>query len=108
MSQCGSGIDDLVEGEQAEVDGHDLDDGAHPTERGADTDTDESQFRQRRVTHPIRTELLEEAFRGRVGATVAADIFTHQHDSVVSGQRVTESVVHRSSIAHLHATLPGV
>ena len=47
-------VDDLVEREQAEVDGHDLDDRPHPGERGADAGADERGLRQRRVADRAR------------------------------------------------------
>ena len=61
VQQRGGVVHDLVEREQAEVDGHDLDDRAHAAERGADAGADEGRLRQRRVADALGPELLEQA-----------------------------------------------
>ncbi len=45
MAQRRSGIDDLIEGQQAEVHRHDFHDRAETAQRGADTDADKTQLR---------------------------------------------------------------
>ena len=91
-------VHDLVEGEQAEVDRHDLDDGAHPAQRGADAGSDEGRLRQRRVADPLGPELLEQAQADRVAAAVAPDVLAHEEDSVVAGQRFAERLAHRLAV----------
>ena len=77
-------VHDLVEREQAEVDGHDLDDRPHPAERGADAGADERRLRQRRVADALGTELVEQALAHREAAAVAADVLAHQEHAVVA------------------------
>ena len=54
----GGVVDDLVEREQAEVDGHDLDDRPHAAERRADAGADEPGLAQRGVADALGPELV--------------------------------------------------
>ena len=76
-------VEDLIEGEQAEVHRHDLDDRAHPAEGGADTGAHERRFRQRRVTDPLGPELLEQPLAHGEAAAVPADVLAHQEHSII-------------------------
>ena len=89
--QGGRVVQDLVEREQAEVDGHDLDDRAHPAERGADAGADEGRLRQRRVADPLGAELLEQAQAHGEAAAVAADVLAHQEHPLVAVQRLADA-----------------
>ena len=55
----GGVVDDLVEGEEGEVDGHELDDGAQPDHRGADADPDDRVLGDGGVANAPLAELLE-------------------------------------------------
>ena len=89
--QRGGVVHDLVERQQAEVDRHDLDDRAHPAERGADAGADEGRLRQRRVADPLGAELLEQALAHGEAAAVAADVLAHQEDALVARQRLADA-----------------
>ena len=84
-------VEDLVEGEQAEVDRHDLDDGPHAAQRGADAGADERRLRQRRVADALRAELLEQAEADAEAAAVAADVLAHEEDAVVAAQGLADA-----------------
>ena len=61
MQEGGGVVHDLVEGEEAEIDGHDLDDRAHPAHRRADPHADEGGLREGGIADPLRAELLAAA-----------------------------------------------
>ena len=67
-----------AEGEQAEVDRHDLDDRALAAEGGADPRPDGRRLGQRRVPDPVLAELREQALGDREAAAVAADVLAHE------------------------------
>ena len=73
-------VDDGVERARDEVGELVLDDRAQPDERRACCQTGESRFRDRRVDHPPRSELLQEALRHLEGAAELADVFADQED----------------------------
>ena len=77
-------VHDLVERQQAEVDGHDFDDRPHAAHRRADSSADEGRLRQRRVADALGAELLEQSLAHREAAAVSADIFAHQEDARVA------------------------
>ena len=81
-------VEDLVECEQAEVDGHDLDDRPHAAQRGADPGADERRLRQRRVAHALGAELLEQPLAHREAAAVPTDILAHEEDAVIASERI--------------------
>ena len=100
VQQRGRGVHDLVERQQAEVDRHDLDDRSHPAERRADAGADEARLRQRRVAHPVATELLVQALGDGVGAAVVGDVLAHDEHTLVGGECLAERVVHRFAVGH--------
>src|SRR3546814_5872256 len=67
-------VHDLVEREQAEVDGHHLDDRPHPAERRADARAHERELGERRVTNPLGAELLEQSLAHGEAAAVTAHV----------------------------------
>ena len=80
-------VHDLIEGEQAEVDRHHLDDRTHPPHRRADAGADEGGFGERRVAHPLGTELLEQPMAHGVDASVPADVLAHEEHARILAQR---------------------
>jgi hypothetical protein len=94
VAQSGGVVEDLVEGEEAEVPGHDLHDRAHAGDGGADAGADEGRFRQRGVAHPIGPELLEQALGDGEAAAVAAHVLTHEEHSVVAGECLAQGGPH--------------
>ena len=55
-------VQDLVEGEQAEVAGHDLDDRSHSRHRRTDAGADEGALGQGRVAQPLLAQLFGQTF----------------------------------------------
>ena len=97
-------VDDLVQREQAEVAGHDLDDRAQARDRGADTGADEAVLGQRRVDDALRPELLEQALADRVAAAVAAHVLAEQQDARIGVQRITDRLPAGLAVADLLAS----
>jgi len=77
----GGVVQDLVEGEQAEVAGHDLDDGPQPGQRRTDAGADETVLGQRRVDDALGTELLQQPLADGVAAAVLADVLVYRGTS---------------------------
>ena len=65
--------------------------------------TDETQFGQRRVAHPLGAELGQHALREGVGAAVAADVLAHQEDARVLAHRLAHGLAHRLAVADFPA-----
>ena len=95
-------VDDLVEREQAEVDRHHLDDRAHAAERRADAGADERELGERCIADTLGSELVEKAFRHRVGSAVLADILAHQEDARIVRERVVKRLACRFAVGDLH------
>ncbi len=94
-------VDDLVECQEAEIDRHDLDDRAHPAERGADPGADKGRFGERRVADALGAELVEQALGNRIAAAVAPDILAHQKDARISQQRLADRFTDRIAVGDL-------
>ena len=77
-------VDELIERERDEVDEHDLDDGSKPALGGADRDTADGALADRRVEHPVASELLGEAGGGQVGAALGDVLAEHDHPIVLT------------------------
>ena len=71
-------VDDLIERQQAEIHGHDLDNRPHPGQRRADPGADKGALRQRRIANALLPEFVEQALGHGVAAAVAPDILAHQ------------------------------
>ena len=56
----GGGIHDLIQRQQAEVDGHHLDDRAHASGGRADAGTDKTGFAERGVADPVLPEFVHQ------------------------------------------------
>ena len=91
VEQCGGVVEDLVQGQQAEVDRHDLHDRPHPTDGGPDPGADEGRLRQRRIPDALGSEFLEQAETDAEGSAVGADVLAHQEDPFIPVQRVPDA-----------------
>ncbi len=80
-------VEDLIECEQAEIDGHDLDDWSHAGERRADACTDERGFRKWRIADAFLAELREKALAHGEAPAIAPHILTHEEDARILAQR---------------------
>ena len=83
VPHVGGVVDDLVDGDPGEAEGHELDDRAEAHHRGADADAGEAFLGDRRVDHAAGAELVEEALADLVGPVVLGDLFPHQEDAIV-------------------------
>ncbi|MNN57025.1 hypothetical protein D3C81_1719890 [compost metagenome] len=106
VAQGGGGVHQRVEGEQAEVHRHHLDDRPHAAQRRTDAGGDEAQFGQRRVAHPLLAELVEQALGHREGAAVAADVLAHQEHPRVARQCLAHCFAQRLAVADAAHALP--
>ncbi len=91
-------VDDLVQRQQREVDGHQLDDRPQATHRGADPGADDRVLGDRRVAHPALAELVQQAVGDLEGAAEDTDVLAHHEDALVAphllGHRVAQSLAH--------------
>ena len=94
-------VDDLVEGEQGEVDRHQLDDGAQAGHGGADAHADDRVLGDRRVAYALLAELVEQAGGHLERAPEHADVLAHQEHALVSLQLLAQRGVERVAVAHL-------
>ena len=94
-------VDELLHREGQEVLVHDLDDGAHPLHRGADPRADDRHLRDRRVSDPLRPELVEHPLRDAHRAAHLGDVLAHDEDVVVLAHRARERVAHGLAVGQL-------
>jgi hypothetical protein len=86
-------VDDLVEGEDREVEGHHLRDGPEADEGRAHRDARDRLLRDRRVAHAPVAELREQPLRDLVGALVGPDLLAEQEDVGVAAHLLAEGLV---------------
>ena len=91
-------VDDLVQGQQREVDRHDLDDRAQAEHGRADRGAGEALLGDRRVADPLGAELAEQARGDLVGALEDADLLAHEEDAVVAQHLLAQRVVQRLAV----------
>ena len=96
VEQLRGRVEHLVEREQREVPGHELDDRAQADHRRADADAGEPELGDRRVDDAHLAEFLEQAFRDLVCALIDGDFLAHEEDAVVAlhffAERLVEGV----------------
>ena len=80
LPDLGRVVDDLIDRDEREVQGHELDDRPQPDHRRADADAGEAALGDRRVDDALLAELLQQALRHLVGAVVVADLLAHEED----------------------------
>jgi len=100
VPQGGGIVDDLVEGQEREVDRHDLHDRPEAGHGRADARAQEGVFRERSVADAIGAELLEQALAAGVGAAVATHVFAHQKHTRVGVERFTHARADGLAIGH--------
>jgi hypothetical protein len=106
VAQCCGIVDDLIEGEKAEVARHDLDDRQHPVQRRTDTGTDECELGERCVSNALFPELLKQALADGVRTALASDVFAYQEHALIPLQSFTVRLAKRVSVSgrcHSHA-----
>src|SRR6266550_4802488 len=92
------GIDDLVQREQREVPGHELDDRPEAAHGGADADPRESELRDGSIDHAFGAELLQQSAAHLVRALIDADFFTHQKHVLIALHLLSQRLVQGISI----------
>jgi hypothetical protein len=93
-------VDDLVHGDQDEIERHDLHYRAPTEHRGPDRGAHEALLGDRRVANAIAPPLLQEAGREFVGALEHADLLAHQKDSVVACELLAQRHPERLAVGH--------
>ena len=93
-------VDDLVEGEQREVDRHQLDDRPQPAHRRADAGADDRVLRDRRVADAALAELVEQALGHLERALEDGDVLAHHEDGLVATHLLGHRVAKRLSHPH--------
>ena len=83
VQHLGRAVDDLVEGEEREVEGHELADRAQPGHRRAHAKPREAQLADRRIDDPPVPVPFQHPARDLVGAVVLGDLLAHEKDGVV-------------------------
>jgi hypothetical protein len=91
-------VDDLVEGQEREVERHHLGDRPQPDERGADCDACDRLLGDRRVAHAPLPELLDHPLGDLVGALVLADLLAEEEDGRVAPHLLLHGLV--EGLAH--------
>ena len=96
----GDVVDKLVRGDGDEVDIHDLGDRPHPAHRRAAGRADHRRFGDRRVDHPPRPELRQQATGSRVSPAVDADILADDKDRLVPPHLFRLRLAERLAVRH--------
>ncbi len=93
-------VDDLVDGQEGEVEGHELDDGPQPRHRRAHAQPREAELADRRVHDALVAELVEQALGHLVGAVVLGDLLAHEEDVRVPLHLLAERLVEGLAVGH--------
>ena len=101
MNFCGV-VDDLIQGQNTEIHGHELDDGMQSRHGGADCQAREAGLRDRRIHHPLRTEFFHEALADLEGALVVAHFLADQKNARVSTHLLPHGLVESFPIGDNH------
>ena len=95
-------VDDLIQCQNAEIHGHELDDGMQPRHGGADSQAREAGFRDRGIHHPLRAEFFHETLTDFEGALVVAHFLADQENARVSTHLLPHGLVQRFPIGEQH------
>jgi hypothetical protein len=107
VAELGGLVHDLVEADADEVHEHDLDHGAQPRQRRPRGGAHEGAFRDGRVEHAVRPELVQEPLGDAKGAApgvllgiatlAAGDVLAEDHHAGVGGHLLMERLVERGA-----------
>jgi diguanylate cyclase (GGDEF)-like protein len=99
-------VQDLVQGEKAEVHRHDFDDWPHAAQRSADTGAHKPRFRQRRVANSFRPKLIHQSLADGIASAIGADVLPHEKHTLVFEERFANPLTDGFTIGHpAHAGL---
>ena len=93
-------VHDLVECEEAEVDGHYLDHRVESAHGRTDGRADNAGLSDRGVEHAFLAELLQQPRGDGVGAAVQADVFAHEEYPFVADHLLAQGFA--EGVAHAH------
>src|ERR1700736_3294985 len=84
VMKFGRAIDNQVASEQAEIDGHEFENGAQAAQRRANCCARNHLFCQGSVTHALLTKLLEQSLADGVGAAIPGDVLAQNKNALVA------------------------
>src|SRR5699024_8278032 len=94
-------IDDLVEGQDAEVQGHELDDRSQTHHRRADPDAGDAVLGDRRVPPSLQPYCDGQPFADLVRPTESADLLAQQQHCLIPGHLRSKTVFESLPKSHL-------
>jgi len=94
-------VDDLVVGEQREVDRHQLHDGTQAGHRRPDGDPDDRVLADRRVAHAPLAEALEQPVGDAESTAEDPDVLAEEHHPLVVVHLLDERLSQRVAVAQL-------
>src|SRR5947207_15884423 len=78
IKHFGRGVNDLIGGQDREIECHELDNRTQADHRRAYTQTGKTKFSDRRVNNPLGTVFLQESTRYLVRALIFRELFTRE------------------------------
>ena len=108
VGNLGGVVDQLVDADQQEVDGHDLADGPQAGHGRADAGADDPLFGDRGVDDPSVAELVDHPLAHLVRTAEGSDLFAKQKtgSSVPSPREAPRGALHGTSFQALPKRLP--
>ena len=98
-------VDDLVVGDEREVDRHHLDHRSQAEHRRADGGADDDLFGDGRVDHALGAELVEQAVGDAIRAAELADVLADQEDGVVALHLLAQRFAKRDAVELLFTAI---
>jgi hypothetical protein len=102
ISNFGGIIDDLIQGQDAEIKGHQLDDRPQSSHGGPNSQAGKPRFGNRRIPHSFRSEFLDEPFTDLKGSLIVPDFFSYQKHARIPLHFFTHRLVQRFSVRKVH------
>src|SRR3954466_3126568 len=100
VESLGSYVDHLVDCQQGEVPGHELDDWSKSNHRRAHADAGEAKLGDRSIDDAHRSEFVEQSLGDLVGAVVLGDFLTHQEYALGALQLFAEGLCQGVAISN--------
>jgi hypothetical protein len=114
VEHLGGGVDNLIGGEDREIESHKLDHGAQAYHRRAHAETCEAEFRDRRINHALLAKLFQQPLRNFVRALISGHFFAEQKHVLIAvhlfAKRLIQSLAnrdysHSTNLQQTHFTL---
>ena len=84
-------VHDLVERQQAEIDGHDFDHRPQSTQRRTNARAHETRFRQRRIANTRFAKLGQQTFGDGIAPPITTDVLPHEKDPRIGDQGLAQT-----------------